>query len=432
MNIPDETSELIQPFLSNFNKYKSNPLNKKEEKQLTMLLSSLYNDIDNSYKKTELLDKKSFIGNTIIINSNNNKTADRLLPNSYNSSIFPRYIRNYLEKNEKQYIIYECKINERAIKLIFTLFTSDDVDKNMYDEDVKMIYRWLTMCTMYSTKTCTKSLTIYIYKTPFKKQLPNNKTTILSNEHVNTAYTSNCSPMGEIVIFRNEEWFKVLIHETFHTFGLDFSACDSTTMRNINYSIKKLFPINSEINLYEAYAESWARILNSCFYSYNSLDNKAYKKQFIINSTFCLELERMFTIYQCNKVLRFMGIQYEDICNHNEHHAVLRKNLYKENTNVFSYYIMTSIFMNDYYEFLNWCHSNNSENKDEKNRICLKFKNTPDSYKKFIEYISRHYNCNDLLEGLENMKSLHKKIIRNNINNININIVSTTRMTLFG
>ena len=29
--------------------------------------------------------------------------------------------------------------------------------------------------------------------------------------------------ISEIIIFRNEEWFKVFVHETFHLFGVDFS-----------------------------------------------------------------------------------------------------------------------------------------------------------------------------------------------------------------
>ena len=37
----------------------------------------------------------------------------------------------------------------------------------------------------------------------------------------------------------------------------------------------------------------------------------------------------------------------------------LRKNLYREDTNVFSYYILTAILLNDYYGFMRWCEKNN-------------------------------------------------------------------------
>ena len=205
-------------------------------------------------------------------------------------------------------------MNSDNLKILFTqdlsyrqsveirISGSDMASENKkLDNDAKMIYVWLTLCSVYANKTCSKSLTIYIYKTPFDKSLPENSMTTLSSEHVNTAFTMSCLPKNEIVIYRNEEWFKVFIHESFHAFGLDFSMFNST--KNIIHDgLSTLFPIKSAFNSYESYTETWARIINCCFYSYNALTNKKDKKQFIINSTFCLELERMFTIYQCNKV----------------------------------------------------------------------------------------------------------------------------------
>jgi len=425
MDIPEETSELVKIFLSHFNKYKSDPLSKKNEKQLNLFLSNLYNAINNAFTKVELMDKSCFVAKQIQIKS----SSDRIIPDSYNSSIFPQRIRNYIEKHETDYDIYQCTIDGRDIRLIFA--NGGSAKTNGLNGYVRMIYAWLTLCGTYSSKTCAKSLTIYIYNTPFNKSLPDNKMTTLSSEHVNTAYTSSCVPEGEIVIFRNEEWFKVLIHETFHTFGLDFSG-DSNTIKIINDGIKKLFPIKSEINSYEAYTETWARILNCCFYSYNALENKKDKNQFIINSTFCLELERMFTLYQCNKVLRFMGLQYTDICNSGEKYSSLRKNLYKENTNVFAYYVVSAIFMNNYFEFLNWCGgtppwSNNSDGGRGKSARGNFDRSPPIA---FIDYISRHYKCDELLEGLKNMEHLYTKIIKKHGHFTHIN--TTTRMTLFG
>jgi len=478
MNIPEETIDIIKPFISHFNKYKSPHLTKKKEIQLHQLLLFLYNDIHNAFKSFRIENAKSNVAFSVInahdVGVLNEKrynkvektdcfvgkstkietSSDRIVPDSYNSSVFPRYIRTFIEKHETGYLTYECTIGGRAIKIIFTQFdatTRDDDSEN----EVKMMYIWLTICSLYAAETCAKTLTIYIYKTPFNKNLPDNKLTTLSSEHVNTAYTSSCVSNGEIVVFRKEEWFKVFIHETFHTFGLDFSSTNSNNNINNNNKIihdgvKKLFPIKSDFNIYEAYTETWARIINSCFYSYNTLKDKKDKKQFITNSTFCLELERMFTLYQCNKVLRFMGLNYTDICTTNQDESTnvsfsLRKNLYKENTNVFAYYILSALFINNYFEFLNWCHNNNTNNNNNNtNQLCLKFKNTNDTNKAFVDYISRQYQCDDLLKGLEDMNQLHTKIVKNSTNDVKNNnnndkinktnniILSTTRMTLFG
>lgn len=429
MNFSDETTKLIKPFLSNFNKYKSQQLSRKDEKQLNTILLTLYNDINNSYKIVDLLSETNCfkgyihkINNDNISNHKISNKSNNIKPQSYDTNIFPQHIRSYIEENERSYLNFSCTIGGREIKIIFTIFADEVEHINMktYINYVTKIYVWLNICSMYALKTCAQSLKIYIYNTPFNKTLPDNMTTTLSNIHVNTAYTSSCKQEGEIVIFRNEEWFKVFIHETFHTFGLDFSVDGGKLIRD---NVAKLFPIKSEFNIYEAYTETWARIINCCFISYNSLENKKDKKSFIINSTFCLELERMFTLYQCNKVLRFMGLNYIDICSSGNNNVYLRKNLYRENTNVFSYYILSSLFMNNYYGFLNWCNENSTSAGN-----CIQFNNTIETYKNFIDYINKNYKCESLLEGLENMDELHKKILKQN----NELLMSTIRMTLLG
>ena len=139
-----------------------------------------------------------------------------------------------------------------------------------------------------------------------------------------------------------------------------------------------------------------------------------------------LELERAFSLFQCNKILSFMGMDYKDLYEESEKSALLRRNLYREKTNVFAYYILSALFINNYFEFLNWCNINNSTNQ-----LCLKFKNTDDTHKSFVDYISRQYKCNELLKGLEDMNQLHSKIVKNSTKNDQL-LLTTTRMTLFG
>ena len=46
--------------------------------------------------------------------------------------------------------------------------------------------------------------------------------------------------------------------------------------------------------------------------------------------SFNLQLERIFSLYQCNKVLGFMGLTYNNIHEPGEKNAYLRKNLYQK------------------------------------------------------------------------------------------------------
>ena len=65
-------------------------------------------------------------------------------------------------------------------------------------------------------------MNIYIFLTDLKKKLPEHTGQEIGKINVNTGFTMTCRPKSNIVIYRKEEWFKVLIHETFHNFGLDF------------------------------------------------------------------------------------------------------------------------------------------------------------------------------------------------------------------
>ena len=106
---------------------------------------------------------------------------------------------------------------------------------------------------------------MYVYLTSLKKLLPNTSDEVIGVNNVNTAYTIPCSEPSEIIIYRKEEWFKVLLHESFHNFALDFATMpsDSCVKR-----ILETFPIESEVNLFEAYTESWAEIMNLAFYCF--------------------------------------------------------------------------------------------------------------------------------------------------------------------
>ena len=134
---------------------------------------------------------------------------------------------------------------------------------------------------------------MYIYHTSLLKMLPSTNIEILNETHVNTAFTRTCPKDSEIVVFRKEEWFKVFIHETFHNFGLDFSDMELTTC---NTKILSIFPVNSDVNLYEAYTEFWARLMNVLFCSYINMKNKNDVDEFLTNAEFFMNFERIFSL----------------------------------------------------------------------------------------------------------------------------------------
>ena len=168
---------------------------------------------------------------------------------------------------------------------------------------------------------------------------PKNKLSILNVDNVNTGYTYCNSNEPEIVLYRNEEWFKVLIHETMHAIGLDFCNFNN---KEVNDSIIDIFPINIKLNLYETYCEIWAILLNLTFISYELSNSfKGFKTIFMYNYNF----ENNFQVFQMNKVLNFMDLKYEQLYSKEEKHAIKRQGFYRENKCVLLLYFKIYIIL---------------------------------------------------------------------------------------
>jgi hypothetical protein len=219
---------------------------------------------------------------------------------------------------------------------------------------LKKVYLWLHVVCSYLPKTqkCSNLVEVYLFLTEYQKNLPHHHDIPVDVIHANTAFTTGCiAENTSICVFREEEWFKVLMHETCHTLGLDFIAIDHPS---INTRIKKTFPIAvDDIRVYEVYAEMWAEIMNVLFVVYE-MDPPARKGRLpMIRWIATLEkaflLEQTFSLFQANKVLAFQKMKYSDILDpHSAKH-------YKENTYIFSYFILKSIWMVHINEFLEFC-----------------------------------------------------------------------------
>ena len=397
MLLSENSGEIIKLILPKFKECITHQ--NKNKVSLNKLLIKIHNDIIEGDKFVQYKLETGCMNATLRLITKEETKKPRI----YTNRFFPEHIREYIEKNGKYQLIYPCVINGREITIYFILFSENDLNLlDKYENYARMIYTWLYICDLHSLKKCANTLSVYIYQTPFKKELPNKTTTTLSANNVNTAATLHCAVDGEIVIYREEEWFKVFIHETFHSYGLDFGGFQST---NLKAQVKKIFPIESDFIIEESYAETWARIINCGFVSYSSMEKKTDKNEFLMYMDFCLQNERLFALYQCNKVLQFMGLSYEDIYKTDEISVHLRKNLYREDTNVFAYYVLTGILMNDYYKFLKWCDINNI--------VFLRFNTTEKNLKYFGDLICALYKSDKMINGIKCIS----KIINNKVCN---------------
>ena len=210
MQFSKKTKESIKPLIplikkcgsTKYSKTKSN--NDAHEFQVKM-----YNDIAEGFSYATKLHESGVIEPTLSVDIN--------MPTTYDTKYFPQDIKSFINNNLKYQLTYNFTIKHRVITVTFALFSENDiVNIRQYSEKMKFVIAWLYICSKYSDQTCSNTLNIYLYLTPIKKTIPSKKTVILNSEHVNTAFTYHCIPHGEIVLFREEEWKKVFIHEAYH------------------------------------------------------------------------------------------------------------------------------------------------------------------------------------------------------------------------
>ena len=326
-------------------------------------------------------------------------TSDIIKPKNFNYNSFPLHIRNHIDEKSFSEISYQFSLFDKEIKIFFITENNSEAKIEIYNKYVDAIIMWIYILNQYSSKLCAKSLKVYFYFTSLEKILPKTNIDVLNEIHVNTGFTTTCPRDSEIVIYRKEEWFKVFIHETFHNFGLDFSEMniDSCTK-----SMLQIFPVDSEINLYEAYTEFWAEIMNALFCSFFKLKKKKNIEEFLVMSEIFINFEICYSFFQMVKTLDFMGLNYNDLYMKTKKSQILRDTMYKEETNVFPYYIIKTILLNNYQSFLSWCQTNNF--------ALLQFKKTPSNLNDFCKFIEKNYKTNTMIEGVLTTEQFLNKI----------------------
>jgi len=437
MNINFELNNYTKETIDYFTKNKI-ILNKKYCKNTEKIILELYDDLLNAY---------NFVINTNNTNNTNNiknnnikkfydiniktifKKKDIIKPKTFKDDSFPKDIINHIDIFSKNEIKYSFNIKERNYNVYFILERNyTKVFGSLCNKYIKLIIMWLFILNKYAPNQCANNLDIYIYLTSLKKTLPTNNL-ILDETNINSAFTSSCAKNAEIIIFREEEWFKVFIHESFHSFGLDFSNMNNSILNN---KILQIFDVKSNVNLYEAYTEFWAEFINCLFCSFFIMINKQKttdSKIFLEISKFLLNIEITYSIFQLTKVLNYMNLTYRDLYIDNQITKQKRNKLYREKTNILAYYVIKSILFFNIDNFLKWCRINNTIN-------LLEFKKTNINQNNFYLFILDNYNNKNLLKNIEYMEKFYimiknKKYEEKNKNNININFLyNNLQMTI--
>ena len=293
------------------------------------IFRSVYFNVNQSYDEVKELTIKCKFHNTF-----NNEIISSLINGRY---VGVTHLKQHV-KNCIGYYKITAKYKERHITIYFVIMNIEDLDLDIQFYSTTIL-AYIIFCSKMAPDDCSKNLSIYIYLTHFKKELHKHDK-VISTKNVNSGVTYSCSRNNEVCVYRKEEFIKVVFHELIHSLGIDEDMFQQSKFKN---EMNNLFHLSTTGNYFEAYTEFMAvnfYIYFTSFFLTNTLE-ECYKL-----SNTLLHNEVYFSMFQLNKVLSHNGLSYNDLL------ANKNTDLYRENTNVFSYYVLKTILLYHNFESL--------------------------------------------------------------------------------
>jgi hypothetical protein len=283
------------------------------------------------------------------------------LPKQHSSQYFPEGIQKLIQNEANFCSRVEFQTPKRKITVDFVFMKNKSYSGFSLKKYIPYLQLWFSLLNYITPdNSINQTLNIKIYLTKEKKRFPE-KADILSSKHINSALTYICEQHGDIMIYREEEWFKVLLHECMHSFCLDFSK---DSQNELDSCLKKKMPIHINNPHYsETYAEVWAELLNIGFISFS----KEWHL-FSLRYEFYLQLEVVHSISKFNSILAREGMSVT---------SLREKKHFNQDTHVYEYHILKTILLHSIGKFLNWCSINNGTN-------LIPFRGTMNSFCKLI------------------------------------------------
>lgn len=430
----------------------------KDSKKYIDFQKYIFNKLDSLYKfniKNLCLDsnldlskfRKFYYSQTYEYKSYVNK-----IYNSHfnNNKYITQEIKNYIKDGEKNrencLLIYNIPYKNTTINFHFFIYNNVGISqKNMdyYDSKILHMSTLINLVTLLTennniyesntNKICSKDgLNVYLMLTPFERKLENNykkdnkineEKSVLGAKHCNGGFCYGCVNSGEIIIYRFEEWFKVFCHECVHNFGVDNYIWNfiydvkfgNNKSNKIYHEFLNNFNLNTNINnttfdigLQECIVEFWGEFLNNSIFSYNyskscnlSDSSKLFK---IYLSTFekIANYELFHGLLQTTKILKTNSLTFERLMKFNENNYSIENN-YKEKSHLFSYYILKTLIIYDYKNFIISPFSLNQNNK-----ILFNYANKLENMKLFFDNILKNANNKEFIKIINLIEDLYE------------------------
>ena len=315
-------------------------LNNNNNSITSKFLEHLYTQFNNNQK----------IINAINVEKSRYQETNKTIIKNKITTIVDKYLKSskYIDISIINFIItnvYNCKIvsYKNTIKgkiyvFDFIIYTNK-ISMKKLDFIVEKMLLILQVLIAISNNILRNGQHVTFFLTPFKKKLNFNNNVILGAKNVNSGFTNPFLINGLTFIYRNEEFFKVFIHESIHYYGIDKALLkDLNSNDNYNKFIN-LFNITNKgsinIGINEGLTEFWTFIMYICSLS--------YKKEVTLPN-FIYEVERLYKIelahilFQLVKILNYNNLTYSQLLNKSNHK-------YSESSHIFSYYIVKTLLV---------------------------------------------------------------------------------------
>ena len=299
---------------------------------------------------------------------------DGTIPKHSHFSYIPQNIQTQIDEECKHTLRFSFSLMDR--KFSFMICTTErPVENGLSDELYNRIHKmitWLIFLNPMIQPTCSKEVFLYFYDISAKKRIEDNA--ILDIKHINTAFTTGCQETTSIYVFRREESEKVFLHETCHNLGIDFLQCSTEDVEKLDKQLRSQFMLNDfDIRWNESYCELWARVFHTMMFVLyepkqtntnrfrktvrnNGIQKKEKQKTAKDSTKVFYEkwrmyfyYEQLFSLIQCTKLLKHYHLSFEDLG------KMAFREKYKENTQGFSYYVLTSILIFHLSDFMDYC-----------------------------------------------------------------------------
>tara|TARA_Y100001958_G_C21247939_1_gene579953 strand:- start:5460 stop:6644 length:1185 start_codon:yes stop_codon:yes gene_type:complete len=307
------------------------------------------------------------------------KTIEKSL-NIEDNDYLPSYIKSYINnKRNVTHIKYKLNFYNKNVFINYYLVDNNKSEEELHN-DINFLAQFVYL--MYNiTKYKHTNNIFYIYLTNFKKELGSNNIIDVQNINSGVCYFNDIN--RKVLIYREEEYIKVFIHEFLHSCHIDkYLHQNTNTNTNIyekfNFDYKK-----TKITLNETYTEFWCNIIYISIFSYNLSKNSTINNYINIFDEL-MEKQVYFSVLQSVKILNIYNIKYLDTINNTVHN-------YSEGSHALSYYYFKSLLLFKYKNVMNMCEKNiiaNETTKENIEKYLIKIRNN----KKLIKLFNKFEN----------------------------------------